>query len=218
MVQVGGTTVNLKRGECILSQRTLAERWKWERGRVRSFLNKLKKRGKIMLEWDSCLTHLSANHPAKLTICDYDRFCMVSPTSEPTSQPSIKRKNLKKEESNPQRELLFVIEGSRSESPPEPPRKNPPDDWPENYGEVFWAAYPRKRDKQDAIKKLAELRKKRIVSFAALMKGVEQYAESERNSEPRHIKYPSTWINKGCWTNEPEQSTRIPNLKEFLGG
>ena len=74
------------------------------------------------------------------------------------------------------------------------------DDWPENYGDVFWQAYPRKEEKISAMKKLAALRKSGIVTFADLMAGVKRYCAAQR--EPQFTKQPTAWLNKGCWADE----------------
>ena len=77
-----------------------------------------------------------------------------------------------------------------------------PDDWPENYGDLFWQAYPRKEEKISAMKKLANLRKSGIVTFSDLMAGVTRYCSVPR--EPQFIKQPTVWLNKGCWADETQ--------------
>ena len=77
-----------------------------------------------------------------------------------------------------------------------------PDDWPLNYGDLFWQAYPRKEEKISAMKKLANLRKSGIVTFADLMAGLKRYCSVDR--EPQFIKGPTVWLNKGCWADETQ--------------
>jgi hypothetical protein len=82
-------------------------------------------------------------------------------------------------------------------------KKDPPlrsDDWPKDFGDVFWAAYPRKTEKLSAMKKLAMIRKSGIVTFADLMDGVRRYAAS--GTDPQFTKHPTTWLNAGCWSDE----------------
>lgn len=86
---------------------------------------------------------------------------------------------------------------------PEAEKKEPAlrsDDWPKDYGDVFWAAYPRKTEKLSAMKKLATIRKSGIVTFADLMDGVRRYAAA--GTEPQYTKHPTTWLNAGCWSDE----------------
>jgi len=76
------------------------------------------------------------------------------------------------------------------------------DDWPENFGDLFWQAYPRKTEKLAAMKKLATVRKSAIVTFADLMAGVQRYAAA--NTDPQYTKHPTTWLNAGCWADETQ--------------
>jgi hypothetical protein len=88
-------------------------------------------------------------------------------------------------------------------------KKDPPaaavDDWPENYGDLFWEAYPRKEEKISAMKKLATIRKSGIVTFADLIAGVKRYCAQQR--EPQFTKQPTAWLNKGCWADEHQTGT-----------
>lgn len=76
------------------------------------------------------------------------------------------------------------------------------DDWPKDFGDLFWRAFPRKTEKLSAMKKLATIRKSGIVTFADLMAGVKRYSEATRNTEQRYVKHPTTWLNAGCWADE----------------
>lgn len=74
------------------------------------------------------------------------------------------------------------------------------DDWPEDFGDLFWQAYPRKTEKLAAMKKLAGVRKSGLVTFVDLMAGVQRYAATK--PEPQFTKHPTTWLNAGCWADE----------------
>jgi hypothetical protein len=76
------------------------------------------------------------------------------------------------------------------------------DDWPKDYGDQFWQAFPRKTEKLSSMKKLATIRKSGIVTFADLMAGVKRYAEASKTTEQRYVKHPTTWLNAGCWSDE----------------
>jgi hypothetical protein len=80
------------------------------------------------------------------------------------------------------------------------------DDWPPNYFEVFWQGYPKKVGKIGAAKALRAVRKRKIVTFAKLIAAVQAYAAT---SDPNFTKNPQTWINDGCWDDEPDG--RKPN-------
>lgn len=70
--------------------------------------------------------------------------------------------------------------------------------------EIWWAEYPNKKSKQDALKIFERLLEKKQVSFDELLAGVKAYAEHCRRekTEPHYIKHPSTWLNQGCWADE----------------
>jgi hypothetical protein len=78
----------------------------------------------------------------------------------------------------------------------------PSDDWPADFGDQFWQAYPRKTEKLSAMKKLAVVRKSGVVTFAELMAGVTRYAALK--TEPQYTKHPTTWLNAGCWADETQ--------------
>lgn len=76
------------------------------------------------------------------------------------------------------------------------------DDWPDDFGDVFWQAYPRKTEKLSAMKRLSGLRKSGIVTFKDLMAGVSRYAAVVSRNDPQFTKHPTTWLNAGCWADE----------------
>jgi hypothetical protein len=75
-------------------------------------------------------------------------------------------------------------------------------DWPKNYREQFWAAYPRKVEKVNAMKALDKVRKTRILKWQILIEAVKHYAVATHGS--KYIKHPATWLNAGCWDDEPD--------------
>src|SRR5262245_43864653 len=81
-------------------------------------------------------------------------------------------------------------------------------DWPSDYQEQFWRAYPRRVAKIKAMLALNRLRQQRLVEWDKLIDAVNRYAELKRNSEPRWVKHPTTWLNGGCWDDEEMQNRR----------
>lgn len=69
--------------------------------------------------------------------------------------------------------------------------------------DIFWAAYPKKTDKQKAREKF---KSKVKGNFAEVMAGLKSYkAEiAQKKLEPRYIKHAKTWLEGKCWENEPE--------------
>lgn len=81
---------------------------------------------------------------------------------------------------------------------------SPFDDWPNDYQEQFWMAWPkiRRQDKLCAMKSLDKIRKIGKVSFKVILAAVEVYAHETRNKERRYILLPSTWLNGHHWEDE----------------
>lgn len=76
------------------------------------------------------------------------------------------------------------------------------DDWPTDFGDQFWQAYPRKTEKLAAMKGLSKVRNSGLVTFADLIAGVRRYAKAVSSNDPQYTKQPTVWLNKGCWADE----------------
>uniref|UniRef100_A0AAU1ZZ99 DNA-binding protein n=1 Tax=Streptomyces sp. NBC_00093 TaxID=2975649 RepID=A0AAU1ZZ99_9ACTN len=69
--------------------------------------------------------------------------------------------------------------------------------------EAFWKTYPRRTEKRDAVRAWNKALRigippERIVRAAGL------YAEARHGEPSRFTKHPATWLNKGCYDDEPE--------------
>lgn len=71
-------------------------------------------------------------------------------------------------------------------------------DWPKDYREQFWNAYPRKKAKKSAFKALDRIRKSGEVAFDRLMAAILKIPIGE----PVFIPHPATWLNQGRWDDE----------------
>jgi hypothetical protein len=69
----------------------------------------------------------------------------------------------------------------------------------------WYAPYPRHEDRIDAEKAYRAARK-RGVSVETLLNGAIRYSQEKRGIEKKFIKLPATWLNKGCYDNQPESS------------
>ena len=67
----------------------------------------------------------------------------------------------------------------------------------------FWQHYPRKVSKVAARRKWATITKG-VVDPEAIIAGAEAFAAfvKAEGTEPRFIKHPDVWLNKGCWEDE----------------
>jgi hypothetical protein len=64
----------------------------------------------------------------------------------------------------------------------------------------FWAIYPMHREKQDAIKAFEKAVK--AVGVEVILEGARKYRDDPYRSKS-YTKYPATWLNKGCWDDDP---------------
>lgn len=85
---------------------------------------------------------------------------------------------------------------------------------PEHHLEAFgafWLTYPKKKAREEAKKAwIAAIERgadpQRVVTAA------KAYAHERASEEPKYTKYPATWLNKGCYDDEPDQPAR-PHLR-----
>jgi hypothetical protein len=99
-------------------------------------------------------------------------------------------------------------QAARESSPPSmpaPERKPKPgsDDDPDWV--KFWSIYPMKKSKDGARKSWASAIKK--AAAAEIIAGAERYRDDPRRN-PEFTKHPTTWLNQGCWTDEPTPAAR----------
>jgi hypothetical protein len=78
-----------------------------------------------------------------------------------------------------------------------------PCDWPADFADRFWRAYPRRIAKRAAIAALERVRRSGEVAFTPLLEAVERYAESVAGKDPQYTAHASTWLNQGRWEDEP---------------
>jgi hypothetical protein len=72
--------------------------------------------------------------------------------------------------------------------------------------DTFWAAYPRRVGKFDAVKAYANART--VATAAEILAGVETY----KQHKPEYCDYahPSSWLNKGRWMDEYDEPEAKP--------
>jgi hypothetical protein len=72
----------------------------------------------------------------------------------------------------------------------------------------FWRAYPR-RVARDAAARAFERAIERGADPAALIAGAQRYAAERAGQDPKYTKHPATWLNAGCWADEPAGDVTI---------
>ena len=82
--------------------------------------------------------------------------------------------------------------------------------------EEWWHVYPKKVAKEQARRAFKPALKK--ASVDVLIAGAERYAEERRGQDPRFTKHAATWLNGGCWQDEPQQahSAHVPAVEAAL--
>jgi|GEM_PF-1289163 len=68
----------------------------------------------------------------------------------------------------------------------------------------WWNEYPKKVARQRALKAYASVVSSGKANPADLLLGVRRYASERARHDPKFTKHPATWLNSGCWTDEPE--------------
>ena len=82
-IRKGGVVITVKRGQVGASERYLAERWGWSRGKVRRFLNTLKKSQQVDHQTD----HPKSTATQVITILNYDQYQGDGPADELQTGP-----------------------------------------------------------------------------------------------------------------------------------
>ena len=80
-VRFGHGFVELRRGELTHSQRFLADKWKWSRGKVTRFLK--------LLESERMVSPRTDHQQTILMVCNYERFQNFNKYREPATEPVV---------------------------------------------------------------------------------------------------------------------------------
>jgi hypothetical protein len=68
---------------------------------------------------------------------------------------------------------------------------------------AFWLTYPKRRDKE-AAKKAWIAAIERGAEPQQMVDAAKAYAQERKDQEPKYTKYPATWLNNGCYDDEPD--------------
>jgi hypothetical protein len=196
-VRVGKAMIDLDRGQLAYATRFLATKWQWSHTRVVRFLKRL--------EIDTMVSTEATRYATRITICNYDKYAFgrnASDTQTETQPDTEVKRSRYKEEELKKDKKEETIKDTRATALVD-------DDWPTDFRERFWSAYPRKVGKAAALRKLEAVRKAGQVTFATLMAGVERYATACLQIERKYQKHPTTWLNAGCWDDEQLENAHV---------
>ncbi|HEY9369102.1 helix-turn-helix domain-containing protein [Streptomyces sp.] len=72
---------------------------------------------------------------------------------------------------------------------------------------AFWLIYPKKKAREEAKKAwIAAI--ERGADPARIVDAATVYAHERTGEDPQYTKYPATWLNKGCYDDEPDPQPR----------
>jgi len=97
---------------------------------------------------------------------------------------------------------------------PEPLKQEPLNDISEQFNQ-FWAIYPRKKGKGQAIKAFEKALLK--TDLETILAGVEAYKEYEDMYDPQFIAHPTTWLNGERWDDEHIE-VKVVSKSPYVGG
>lgn len=80
---------------------------------------------------------------------------------------------------------------------------------------AFWTVYPKKRAREEARKAwIAAI--ERGANPQHIVTAAQGYARERHGQDPKYTKYPATWLNKGCYDDEPDPQPG-PHLRAVSG-
>jgi hypothetical protein len=84
--------------------------------------------------------------------------------------------------------------------------------------ETFWQQYPRRVGRLKAEKIYSGIIKSKQASAAELLAGAGRYAAEREGQDPKFTKHPATWLNGGCWSDEPAPSPGLAKKGSVYAG
>ena len=171
-VLLGNELITVSRGSFITSEQKLANRWRWSRTKIRSFLKLLSNEG------DPMIVKKSDSKKTTITIVNYDIY---QDTETAKRQQKDNEKTAKKQRKNTTKN-----------------DKNVKNDKKNKYScafEEFWKEYPRKIEKIGAYKNW-QTRLREGYKPEQLITAAKNYAAycKQNGTEIRYMKHPKTFI------------------------
>ena len=178
--------IRLERGQLTYSRAFLRKAWSWKSDKsVRTSLAKLRQEQMIDLQTGQLQTVIS--------ICNYRIFQFGGTLTGPANGPL---EGQQRAGNGPEEESIINIKK----------KKMLPAPVPEGF-EDWYSVYPRKKQRQDAIKAFARLMRSDTISLESLIAKTKAFAASWDNrpkQDRQFIPYPASWLNKGGFGDDPE--------------
>lgn len=154
--------------------------------------------------WDE---HQKVSHPGKARYPrpDHTDCKLVTWDNEPLPERHWRPSGDSPETLAPEQGAGSRSKGSKEQGAGKVPSAAPPTDTlldvPTPF-ERFYAAYPLKKERADAEKAFDKALKRPGVTAEQVIGGAERYRD-DPGRKPEFTKHPATWLNKGCWDDEP---------------
>lgn len=200
-----GQQIMLARGQLSHSVRFLADKWGWSKSAVARFLD--------VLQTETMIEKVAGTGQIIITVCNFDSYQRVSlpsgtdagtPIGTGAGQQRDKEEDIKGNESN-----SFIQGGELFELEEVAQPKARKHEWPRDYRERFWTAYPLKVGKKTALEVLERLHAADGTAFDDILAGIETY---KRTKPPdRDWMHATTFLRQERWNDEPASETRQPN-------
>jgi hypothetical protein len=174
--------LEIGRGQLSCSRYFMQTAWHWpSEKRVRTFLKRLEMDAMIAVQTDALQT--------VVTICKYDLYQFSKDTEDTHTDAQTdatwthKGPESKKEINKKKRNTRSRAENS-------------------SQFEQWYSTYPKKVDRKDAERCFNRLMAAGEMSFDDLMAATARYAAAKAGVDPKYIKAPAVWINKGSYLDE----------------
>jgi len=119
--------------------------------------------------------------------CNHKRARNENPTASPVIVGNVS-------------DIKAQIPEARYQKPESETRAGPPD-WPGDYREQFWQAFPNKVGKPNALTRLERLHKRGDIRWSDLMAGLQNYIRTK--PVDRQWLNPATFLNQERWADQP---------------
>jgi hypothetical protein len=193
MIMVRGIPIEIDRGQIGWSEETLAERWKWSRGKVRRYLDFLEKTGQQIVQQKSRVKSL-------ISIVNYDRYQFNDTTNDTTDSTTnghqtVQQTDTNKNDKNVKNDKKVFIRPSIEEIEAyclERGNAVLPEKWLSHYESNGWMVGKNKmKDWKAAVRtweKPKEPKRKQTSEEIAAQKRLEERMAAIKQAELDHLK------------------------------
>jgi hypothetical protein len=84
--------------------------------------------------------------------------------------------------------------------------------------EIWWEVYPKRVAKFAAATAYGNALNSGLATTETLLAGAKRYAAEREGQEAKFTKHPTTWLNGGCWMDEPQVSSGLAKKGSAYAG